>query len=147
MKALIRNGADLTIAGNDGFTPMRLALGCKNITFALELLCHGLAVDEETSKRMRRVLFFGMIMEKLELLRHGKPMGASLLCEEERHFMWRVGFFLSWKYPEAAFKAYRAIRSFITYHGIFMTRGFVPLREDDESIWHMAKRLDKRKRR
>ena len=94
--------------------------------------CRCLAVDEETSKRMRRVLFFGMIMEKLELLRHGKPMGASLLCEEERHFMWRVGFFLSWKYPEAAFKAYRAIRSFITYHGIFMGPGYDL---GDESIW------------
>ena len=61
--------------------------------------------------------------------------------KEERHFMWCVGFFLSW-YPEVAFEAYRAINSFITYKGIFMARGF---EVGDGSAWQMAKRLDKRK--
>ena len=61
-------------------------------------------------------------MEKLELLRNGKPMGASLLCEEERHFMWCVDFSFLGSTLEAAF--YRSIRSFITYNGIFMAREF-----------------------
>ena len=142
VNVLIQNGVDLTHVGNDGFRPLRLAVCCRNITFALELLCHGAAIDEESLDSIKRIPFFGVIMEKLELLRNGKPMGASLLCEEERHFMWCVGFFLSWQYPEAAFKTYRSIRSFITYNGIFMAREF---KLGNESIWHMAKTLDKRK--
>ena len=45
VNVLIQNGVDLTHVGNDGFRPLRLAVCCRNITFALELLCHGAAID------------------------------------------------------------------------------------------------------
>ena len=38
--------------------------------------------------------------------------------------MWNLAFFFTWKHRVAAFKAYYAIRSFITFHGIFMGPGY-----------------------
>ena len=38
--------------------------------------------------------------------------------------MWNLAFFFTLKHRVAAFKAYYAIRSFITYNGIFMGPGY-----------------------
>ena len=47
--------------------------------------------------------------------------------------MWNLAFFFTWKHRGAAFKAYYAIRSFITFHGIFMGHGY---ELGDGSIWN-----------
>ena len=46
--------------------------------------------------------------------------------------MWNLAFFFTIKHRVAAFKAYYAIRSFITFNGIFMGPGYDL---GDESVW------------
>ena len=46
------------------------------------------------------------------------------MSDEERRFMWNLTFSFTITYRGAAFKAYYAIRSFITYNGIFMGPGY-----------------------
>ena len=46
--------------------------------------------------------------------------------------MWNLAFCLTLKAKVPAFKVYYKVRSFITYHGIFMASGFDL---GDESIW------------
>ena len=57
------------------------------------------------------------------------------MSKEESQFMWDLAFSFTWKYRVAAFKAYYAIRSFITYHGIFMARGYDL---GDQSTWRLG---------
>ena len=65
-------------------------------------------------------------------LRNGNGMETSLMSDEERRFMWNLAFFFTISYRGVAFKAFYAIRSFITFHGIFMGPGYDL---GDESIW------------
>ena len=53
--------------------------------------------------------------------------------------MWNLAFFFTIKHRVAAFKAYYAIRSFITFHGIFMGPGYDL---GDKSVWRKNKRRD-----
>jgi hypothetical protein len=46
------------------------------------------------------------------------------MSNEERRFMWNLAFSFTIAHRGAAFKAYYAIRSFITFHGIFMGPGY-----------------------
>ena len=38
--------------------------------------------------------------------------------------MWNLAFSFTTQHPAAAFKAYYTIRSFITFHGMFMANGY-----------------------
>ena len=51
-------------------------------------------------------------------------METTLMSDEEKRFMWNLAFFFTITHRVAAFKAYYAIRSFITFHGIFMGPGY-----------------------
>ena len=55
------------------------------------------------------------------------------MSEEERRFMWNLAFSFTIKHRGAAFKAYYAIRSFITLNGIFMGAGYGV---GKESVWN-----------
>ena len=46
------------------------------------------------------------------------------MSDEERRFMWNLAFSFTIKHRVAAFKAFYAIRSFITFKGIFMADGY-----------------------
>jgi len=59
-------------------------------------------------------------------------METTLMTDEERHFMWNLAFFFTIKHRVVAFKVYYAVRSFITYHGIFMGPGYDL---GEKSIW------------
>ena len=59
-------------------------------------------------------------------------MKTKLMSNEERRFMWNLAFFFTITYRGAAFKAYYAIRKFITFNGIFMGPGYDL---GDGSIW------------
>ena len=54
------------------------------------------------------------------------------MSEEERRFMWNLGFVSTKKPPAIAFRTYRRIRSFVTFHGIFIGPGYD---QGKESIW------------
>ena len=56
-------------------------------------------------------------------------MGTSLISEEERRFMWHLAFVLTMKHPVIAFTTYQRIRSFVTFHVIFMGPGYDLARE------------------
>ena len=67
-------------------------------------------------------------------------MGTTLMSNEEEQFMWNLAFFFTIKHRGAAFKAYYAIRSFITFHGIFMGVGYDQgedsiWKEEDDALW------------
>ena len=59
------------------------------------------------------------------------------MSEEESHFMWNLAFSFTIKHRAAAFKAYYAIRSFVTFHGIFMAPGY---HIGKLSIWELEKK-------
>ena len=109
----------------------------------LQLLCFGAEIDEtalhldNTGTRLRLPTFWGYkvlqpIYKSLESLRARNGMKTALMSVEERHFMWNLAFFFTIKYCAAAFKAYYAVRSFITFHGIFMGPGYAL---GDKSLW------------
>ena len=60
----------------------------------------------------------------MKLLRDGSRKKVSLMSEEENRFMWDLGVVLAVKCRALAFKLFHAIRSFITFHGIFMVPGY-----------------------
>ena len=59
---------------------------------------------------------------QIEITSRGNGMKTTLMSDEERRFMWNLAFSFTIKHRGAAFKAYYAIRSFITFHGIFMAQ-------------------------
>ena len=46
------------------------------------------------------------------------------MSNEEREWMWNLAFSFTIQHRSAAFKAYYTIRSYITFHGIFMADGY-----------------------
>ena len=103
----------------------------KDTRCTLQWICFGAVIDQETIKKDKTELL-QPISDRLKLLRKGNRIGKSLLSDEERRFMWNLAFLFTWKYRVAAFKAYYAIRSFITFHGIFMGPGYDL---GDGSVW------------
>ena len=89
----------------------------------LQLVCFGAQIDEDAIKYDKTELL-RQIESRLKLLRDGKRMEVSLMSEEERRFMWDLGFVLAVKHPAIAFTTFQRIRSFVTFHGIFMGPGY-----------------------
>ena len=75
------------------------------------------------------------VEERLNLLRSGKRIETSLMSNEERQWMWNLACSLTIQHPAAAFKMYYTIRSFITFHGIFMAKGYGL---GEENVWKHA---------
>ena len=128
VKVLIQNGADVNAVGKISGTALQSSAHYGKVACTLQLLCFGaqinkygciVAFDDRT--RLLRP-----IEERLNLLRSGKSMGTTLMSEEERLFMWHVAWFLYKKCPGATYKAFYAIRSFITFNGIFIVPGYRP---------------------
>ena len=137
MKVLLENGADVNAVNKDNKTAIHSAISKNHNTCVLQLLCFGAEIDKGAIRNDHSVLIVG-IDERLELLRAGKRIGTSLMSNEERRFMWNLAFSFTIAHRGAAFKAYYAIRSFITYHGIFMASGY-ELGED--KIWKRAEKV------
>ena len=130
-KVLLRNGADVNAVDLQKYTALHWASWNWNIPCTLQLLCFGAAIDEQTIEKDKTKLL-RPIEGRLKLLRSGNRMGTSLMSDEETRFMWNLGFVLTMKHPSIAFGTYRRIRSFITFHGIFMGPGYDL---GEESIW------------
>ena len=132
-KVLIQNGADVISVDKDNKTPIYWAATSlfENNIFTLQLLCFGAAINDfamgkDTTDLIRK------IDDRMNLLRAGKRIGTSLMSNEERRFMWTLAFSLTIHRREIAFKVYHMIRSFVTFHGIFMTAGYDL---GKESVW------------
>ena len=122
-KVLIQNGTDVNAVDNYESTALQYAArkGCTHVL--LQLLCFGAQIDEDAIYYDRTELL-RPIETRLKLLRNGNRMETSLMSDEETRFMWDLGFVLAVKHPAIAFRTYHRIRSFVTFHGIFMGPGF-----------------------
>ena len=105
-----------------------------HVPSTLQLLCFGAAIDDKALEYDKTALL-RPIKDRLKSLRDMK--NTTLMSDEERHFMIHVTWFLDRKCPEATFKAYYAIRSFITFHGIFMGLEYSL---GAASIWYLDKK-------
>ena len=114
----------MTAVNNYNDTSLRLAAGFGKVACTLQLLCFGAEIDEQAIKDDRTGLL-RPINDRLKLLlRSGNRIGTTLMSNEEKQFMWNLAFSFIIAHRGAAFKAYHTIRSFITFHGIFMGPGY-----------------------
>ena len=102
----------------------------------LQLLCFGAAIDEYAVVIDRTYHLLGSINDRMNLLRAGKRPETSLMSNEESRFMWELAFSLTLQHRAAAFKAYYTVRSFITFHGIFMADGY---EHGKKNVWTRSK--------
>ena len=110
----------------------------------LQLLCFGAEITEDIIRTDENGLLQS-INERLKLLaRDGDRMGTTLMSNEERHFMWNLAFSFIFMYRVAAFKAYYAIRSFITFNGIFMAREYAL---GEGCVWKRKAKIVRNRRR
>ena len=120
------NGTAIYYASTNGY-----------VASTLQLLCFG--AYPYTEFEVDKTKLVKPICERLMLLQRGKSMGTPLMSDEEKRFMWNLACFLDQKCPEATFKAYKRIRSFITFRGIFMASGY-DIGKD--SIWRRGQGRD-----
>jgi hypothetical protein len=131
-KILILSGANANAVDDGGGSVLYCACYySKSVPITLELLCLGAKIDKD-ALRWDNTGLLVPIEERLEKLRNGERRTTNLCSNEENKFKWNLAFCLTLKYKVAAFKAYYSIRSFITYHGIFMAPGYDL---GNESIW------------
>ena len=133
---LEKGGADVNAVDTNEDTALRFTAAYREVRCMLTLLCFGAEInereiDDDTTKLLRP------IHDRFTSLREGKGMETTLMSDEERRFMWNLAFFFTIKHRVAAFKAYYAVRSFITYHGIFMGPGYDL---GKESVWRKRRK-------
>ena len=116
--------------------PCYILLCSVSVPLTLELLCFGAKIDEKALENDKTGLLVP-IEERLEKLRNGERRITNLCSNEENKYKWNLAFCLTLKAKVPAFRVYYKVRSFITYHGIFMASGYDL---GDESIW--KKELD-----
>ena len=124
-RLLIQNGVDINAVENSNEeTALCFAASRKHVPCVLHLLCCGAEIDEKAIEKDETELLHS-IEDRVSLLRSGNRIGTNLMSKEERRFLWNLAFFFTIKHGGAcAFKTYGTIRSFITFHGIFMAPGF-----------------------
>ena len=80
---------------------------------------------------------------EIEIPSNGKRIGTSLMGYEGEAFVWNLAFCFMIAHREAAFKV--LIRSFITFHGIFMASGCE--RGEDSGLIVNGEKVKNRKKR
>jgi hypothetical protein len=132
LKLLIQYGANVNAVDNNNESVLYCA-SCDSevVPLTLELLCLGAKIDKKALEIDNTGLLVP-IEERLEKLRNGERRITNLCSNEEDKFMWNLAFSLTLKAKVPAFKVYYKVRSFITYHGIFMASGYDL---GKESIW------------
>jgi len=132
-KLLIQNGADVNAVNYGGLSVLFHASSflSHSLPLTLELLCLGAKIDKDALE-LDKTGLLDPIEDRLEKLRNGERRITNLCSNEENKYKWNLAFCLTLKYKVAAFKAFYSIRSFITFHGIFMASGYDL---GNESIW------------
>ena len=132
VKLLIQYGANVNAVDKLNESVLDYA-SCysESVPLTLELLCLGAKIDKNALKDDCTGLLVP-IEGRLEKLRNGKRFITNLCSNEANKFMWNVAFCLTLKAKVPAFRVYYKVRSFITYHGIFMASGYDL---GKESIW------------
>jgi hypothetical protein len=135
VKLLIQYGGEINAVDEDNVSVLCYA-SIRSVPLTLELLCFGAKIDKNALYCDNTGLLVP-IEERLEKLRNGERRITNLCSNEENKYKWNLAFCLTLKAKVPAFKVYYKVRSFITYHGIFMASGYDL---GDESIW--KKELD-----
>jgi hypothetical protein len=131
-KLLVQNGANINAMTNGGWSVLCYAsYFSESVPLPLELLCLGAKIDKKALKWDSTGLLVP-IEERLVKLRNGERRITNLCSNEENKYKWNIAFCLTLKAKVPAFKVYYKVRSFITYHGIFMASGYDL---GDTSIW------------
>ena len=123
VKELLQNGANVNASTARNWSSLQYAVVSRRIRCTLQLICFGAEINERAIGSDKTRLL-QPIVSRWDSLQAGKGMETTLMSHEERHFMWNLAFFFTIKHRVAAFKAYYAIRSFITFNGIFMGPGY-----------------------
>ena len=123
LKVLLQNGADVNAVHWTGSTALHFTAECGHVHCTRLLLCFGAEIDEEAIKWDKTGLL-GRIETRLKYVRNGNRIVIGLLSKKERRFMWNLACALAKKCPTIANRFYHAIRSYITFHGIFMACGY-----------------------
>ena len=93
--------------------------------YTLELICVGCAIKIMSAVIHDNTGLLGEIRAHLQTLRDGKRLTTNMLSKEEQRFMQNLALFLAAQNRlTASCKIYNIIRSFITFHGIFMASGY-----------------------
>ena len=116
-------GAEPNAQNPKGRAALHFAAECGHVHCTLQLLCCGAEIDRKAI-HIDQTKCIRPIKWGLKLLRDGSRKKVSLMSEEENRFMWDLGVVLAVKCRALAFKLFHAIRSFITFHGIFMVPGY-----------------------
>ena len=135
---LLENGADVNVIDKHSVTALGLAAASGLTRGTLQLLCFGAEINKDALKDDITELL-QPINDSLESLRAGNGVKKNLMSDEERRYMWNLAFCFTIAHRGAAFKAHYAIRSFITFNGIFMGPGYDI---GDESIWRRGEHED-----
>ena len=131
-KLLIKKGADVNALDKVNESVLfHASYGSMSVPLTLELLCLGAKIDKRALKWDSTGLLVP-IEERLVKLRNGERRITNLCSNEENKYKWNIAFCLTLKAKVPAFKVYYKVRSFITYHGIFMASGYDL---GDASIW------------
>ena len=130
VKVLGQNGVDVNAVDYKKETALDISSRF-DIPLTLQLICLGAEINENALQKDRTGQL-RTIHNSLESLRAGNGIRESLMSDEERRFMWNLAFSFTIAHRGAAFKAYYSIRSFITFHGIFMGFGYGV---GDRSAW------------
>ena len=119
-------------------TPFHLACCEGRLDCALRLLCLGARLekrsivsdDTNVLKRIER---------SLNAIRNRQTYRRlKLYSKEEKKWLQKIALFFILQYPTAAFKAFFSFRSFVTYHGIFMTPDYG---SGKESVWSTSSKI------
>ena len=94
VKLLLQNCADVNAVTENESAALHESVECRQIRCTLHLLCFGAQIDEKAIEDDKTRLL-RPINDRLTLLRNRDPMGTSLLCDEERRFMWHLACFLN----------------------------------------------------
>ena len=144
IKVLIQNDADLNASNWMGWTPLGEAASRGRAPCMLQLICSGAEITEYAHNpdafyyhgafyhHDDRTGLLEPIKSRFISLREGNGMETSLMSDDERRFMWNLAMVLHKCHGGNGLAVYEMVRSFITFHGIFMGPGYDI---GDESIW------------
>jgi len=135
---LIQSGADVNVRSKENWTALSMASSQVRYSFTchrqyidimLRLLCVGARIDKIALEQDKDCVgLLSRVQTRLNLLQNGDDGdgGVIFYSNEDRYFLYELAFSLvkTGKLGALSFKVYRVVRSFITFHDIFMAPGY-----------------------